>query len=53
MEEGDTLSDIAREYTGDNTHYQELAAYNCLEDTDWLEIGQTLMIPADWLAAMP
>lgn len=49
VEEGDCLSFVAKECTGDGKRYPELAAYNALPDADHIETGQILLIPPEWI----
>ena len=46
---GDTLSALAKTYTGTPSRYPELAAYNHLENPNTLSIGQPLVLPPEWL----
>ena len=47
--EGESLSLIAEECTGDPDRYPELAALNSLPDADRIEPGQVLTLPETWL----
>ena len=49
IEKGDTLSRIAYQCTGDASRYPELAACNNLSSPDYIEAGQILTLPADWI----
>lgn len=47
---GDTLSGIAQEQLGDGNAWPTLAKVNHLADPDYLEVGQTIEIPAHVIA---
>lgn len=49
IQPGDTLSRLAKIYTGTPARYPELADYNNLADPNLLTPGQTLELPPSWL----
>ena len=48
---GDRLGDIARELTGDLSHWKAIAAYNGIEDPRALRAGTVLRVPVELLPA--
>ena len=49
VKKGDTLSKIARQYTGNVLRYNELSKLNGIENPDKIEIGQDIIIPQKFL----
>ncbi len=49
VKKGDTLSKIAKSYTGNALRYNELAKLNGIENPDKIEIGQDIIIPKQFL----
>lgn len=49
VEKGECLSALAQKYTGDGNRYPELAVYNALPHADYIEAGQILNLPPEWI----
>ncbi len=49
VQRGETLSELARRYTGDWLACRELAAYNGIENADKVRAGRILRLPEKWL----
>lgn len=49
VKKGDSLSKIARQYTGNALRYNELAKLNGIENPDKIEVGQNIVIPKQFL----
>lgn len=49
VQRGDTLSKIAKEYTGNAMRYNELAKLNNIANPDVIEVGQDLFIPQEFV----
>ncbi len=48
IKRGDTLSKIAREYTGNAMRYNELVKLNNIANPDRIEVGQDIIIPTSF-----
>ncbi|HEU4429280.1 MAG TPA: LysM peptidoglycan-binding domain-containing protein [Myxococcota bacterium] len=46
VKEGDTLSEIAKEVTGNQANWQQIAQENGIDDPTQLQVGQRLRMPA-------
>jgi len=46
---GDSLSKIAKQYTGDPMRYMEIARLNEIANPDLIQEGSNLLIPQNWL----
>ena len=49
VKKGDTLSKIAKQYTGNALRYDEIAKLSNIKNSDRLEIGQDIIIPQKFL----
>ena len=49
VKKGDTLSKIAKQYTGNALRYDEIAKLSNIKNPDRLEIGQDIIIPQNFL----
>lgn len=49
VKKGDTLSKIAKQYTGNALRYDEIAKLSNIKNPDKLEIGQNIIIPQKFL----
>ena len=49
IKKGDTLSKIAKQYTGNALRYNEIAKLSNIKNPDKIEIGQDIIIPQKFL----